>query len=169
MEFLFLKELNQILEQGFDTTRFRVPEKTPDTYRPPTVHVGAIPPRRPGSDKEDFPFLVTRIVSGEDQDDGSTFQTDIICGVFTGDTVEAGENEILNMVFRARSLILENQIIAKKYRCVLPVKWHLGDVKDRHNQAYPFFGGVVSSTWAGPAFQYLLTTEEQRRIYGYFE
>lgn len=167
--FFFLKDLKSIFEDGFKTVLFRVPEKEPGTYKPPGLHIGAIPPRRGNQDKEDFPFIVNRIISGEDGQEDSTFKVSTICGIYTGDTVEAGENEILNMVCRIRSLLIQNQVVSKKYRLNLPIKWHMGSIDDHFIQAFPFFGGVVTSEWTGPAYEYNLTIEDQRKTYGYFE
>ena len=166
--FFFLKELNQILEDGFKTVYFKVPDKK-DAFKNPDIHIGAIPPRRGSQDKEDFPFIVNRVVSGDDSQDDSVFTVNTICGIFTGGTVEAGENEILNMVCRTRSLIIQNSIVGKRYRLEYPIKWHMGSVENKGIQAYPFFGGVITSKWAGPAYEYNLSLEDMKKVYGYRE
>ena len=166
--FFFLTELNQIFEEGFRHTFFKVPEKVPAEFKPPGVHIGAIPSvGNSTEEKEDWPFIVNRIVDGEDKIDGARFTVNTTCGVWNGDTVEAGENEILNMINRCRALILQNETIAKKYRLEHPIKWHMGSVSDPYIQAFPFFSGVIASKWEGPTYEHNLTTKEQKEIYGY--
>jgi len=165
--FLFLKALGALMEADFENVYFRVPDMDPGTFQPPTVHIGAIMPRRGGGDKADFPFIVNRITTGQDGQNQSTFTAQTICGIYTADEVEAGENEILNMVCRVRGLLQKNQTIAAKYTMQYPINWRMGTIEDNHIQAYPFFGGTITSTWDAPAYEYLLNLEDQKKTYGY--
>jgi len=171
MSFLLLKELEKLLESGFSKTVFRVPEKEPGDYIPPQFFIGAIPPKRKKNDPDyqeqsDFPFIVNRFWDGEDTEDDSLAVIRTICGIYTAGNVTSGEQDIINMVFRCRRLILEKAMLDDRYELVLPLKWSFGDVDDRHGQPHPFYGGVLVSRWRIPGVERILQPEKEIEIYG---
>lgn len=171
MSFLLIKALENLLKQGFDQTVFRQPDKEPGVYVPPRFFIGALPPKRKRNDADyepqsDFPFVVNRFMEGTDSQEGSIFTIKTLCGIYTAGDVEAGENDIANMVFRCRRLILEARLLNDRYELEFPLKWTLGDAEDQHNQPYPYYGGEIVSRWTIPTFAQCMTPEEEVRIYG---
>ncbi len=171
MSFLLLKEYERLLETGFSKTVFRVPDNDPGNYIPPQFFIGAVPPKRKKNDplhelNPVYPFIVNRFWDGEDMDDGSRAMIKTICGIYTAGDVESGEQDLINMVFRCRRLILEKCMLDDRYELELPLKWSFGDVDDRHSQPFPFYGGALLSRWKIPAVEKILPTEEELNVYG---
>lgn len=171
MSFLLLKEIEKLLEHGFSQTVFRVPDQEPGEYISPQFFIGALPAKRTMNDplydnKSDFPFIVNRFQAGEDSTDESIVRIKTICGIYTAGDVSSGEQDIINMVFRCRRLILEKHLLDNMYELQLPLRYSFGDAEDQHNQAHPYYGAAMVSTWVIPQINRIFPTEEEVRIYG---
>lgn len=167
MSFEVVKELETLLINGFKQTLFRRPTQEP-SYVQPSFFIGSIPPKRNRNDEtqSEFPFIVNRLMEGADSDEDSVVSIKTICGIYTAENVESGENEIANMVFRCRRFILENRILNNCYSLVLPLKWSLGDPGDQHNQPFPYYGGEITTRWKIPTIEQHMAPEEEAIIYG---
>lgn len=170
MSFLLLKSLKGFVNAAFAHTVFREPGEAV-SYVNPRVYIGALPPKRHREDQnQDYPFIVLRPATGEDGDDGSEITIKIICGIQTKEDaapIEAGVNDIQNMLDRCRRILLKNRILDKKYRLNLPLTWSNGDDTDKdHNQPHPYYVGVITTRWQMPAVVELLTQEGELEIYG---
>ena len=168
--FLLLKALDALFESEFENAvPFRVPEADPGEYKAPAVYIGGIPPRRKGDDKEGFPYIVNRIVSGNDSAEKSIAVVHTLCGSYTAGGVEDGENDILNMAARCRALILglENGMLDQRFMFEYPLKWHMGSTEAITPQPYPYYGATLVSQWVIPATEFLIPLNEQKEIYGY--
>ena len=172
MSFELVNALNDLLKTGFDQVRFRHTDQDPGQYVAPQFFVGAIPPKRKSNDPlneervSDPPFMVTRMATGEDTGDNSLINVETLCGIYTAEGVEGGENDIANMIMRARRLILETQILESKYELQFPLKWYVGDPDQHHQQPHPFYEGVIKTTWKLPVIERKLATEDEEKIYG---
>ncbi|MCP4021573.1 MAG: hypothetical protein GY729_07010 [Desulfobacteraceae bacterium] len=89
-----------------------------------------------------------------------------LCGSYTAGDIESGEHDVYNMVFRCRRLVLENQILLKKYKLKLPLQWQFGDEDDRLAQPHPLYFGSITTKWSVPEIVYNMTPEEEVTIYG---
>jgi len=170
MMFLLLQALDNLFETGFEHTLFRVPDVEPGEYRSPSLYIGAIPPRRSGDDKEGFPYIVNRVVSGNDSATGSKVTVYTICGIYSAEKVEGAENDILNMVARCRAILLsmENGILENRFRFEYPLTWSMGIKEEQHMQPYPYAGATIISQWEVPAVEFNIPLEDQDKVYGYF-
>lgn len=171
MSFELIQAINRVVEAGTRDLKLRVPESEPGEYISPNIFIGAVPPKRKGNapgqdDKSAFPFIINRIISGEDTDAGSIINLHTICGIYTASNVEAGEHDIINLTMRVKRLLMVQQILEKRFIREGAVKWHMGDIEDRYLQATPFFGGVIKTTWSVPAYEKLLTFEQEKEVYG---
>lgn len=171
MSFHLIKALEAHLKEGFSQTVFRQPDQEPGVYVPPRFFVGALPPRRKKNDPDhesqsEFPFIVNRFMEGTDSGDSSIVTIKTLCGIYTAGDIESGENDIANMVFRCRRLILETRFLNDMYELEFPLKWTLGDAEDQHNQPYPYYGGEIVSIWTLPTIEQLMTPEQEVSIYG---
>jgi hypothetical protein len=171
MSFELITAINELLKEGTRDLKLRVPEMAPGEYITPNIFIGAIPPRRKGNtpgqdDRAAFPFIINRMVGGEDSDEQATVNINTICGIYTGEDVAAGEQDITNLVFRVKRLLLEQQIIEKKFVRAGALKWHMGDIEDKFLQAFPFFGGVITTTWDVPGYERILNRQEAKEVYG---
>lgn len=171
MSFHMIKALQELLENGFCQTVFRQPDKEPGVYVSPQFFIGALPPKRKNNNPDykqqsDFPFIVNRFMEGTDSQESSMVTIKTLCGIYTAGDVAAGENDIANMVFRCRRLILQKRLLDDRYELELPLKWTLGDAEDQHNQPYPFYGGEIVSRWSIPTIEQCMTPKEELKIYG---
>lgn len=173
MSFSLLIALEKRLEAGFCDAKFRVPDKDPGSYITPRFFIGAIPAKRKKNDplyedQEDFPFIVNRFKGGTDQKDDSSVTVRTLCGIYTAGDPAAGENDVANMIMRCRRLILQSELLDRRYCLVYPIVWGVGDPEEKNAQPHPFYSGEILTTWAIPVVENNLSPEEEKKIYGYF-
>jgi len=168
--FLLLQALNNLFESGFENTLFRVPDDDPGEYKSPSLYIGAIPLRRKDEEKEGFPYIVNRIVSGNDSETDSKVTVHTLCGIYSAEKVEGAENDILNMVARCRAILLsmENGILDNRFRFEYPLTWSMGIKEEHHMQPYPNAGATIISQWGIPTVEFNVPLEDQDKVYGYF-
>ncbi len=171
MSFELIRAINQVLKDGIQDFKARVPESEPGEYITPNIFIGAVPPKRKGNtpgqdDKSVFPFIINRMVSGEDTETESIINLQTICGIYTAYDVEAGEHDIINLTMRVKRLLSVQQIIDKRFMKTGAINWHLGEIQDRYLQAFPFYGGVIKSAWNVPGYEKLLTVDQEKKVYG---
>lgn len=164
--FLLLKALGDMFRVGFTGFKYKTPDGA--AYRAPEIFVGAVPQRRGEMDEKAFPFIVNRLVDGEDGAQGSVVTVDTICGIFAGESIERGEIEIMNVMSRCRGLILSlpDNILDKRYRFEFPMKWFMGARENQYMQAHPFYGATIVTRWEVPAMENLTTLDEEINLYG---
>lgn len=165
MTFLHLKAIKDFLEEQFEGVRFRSPKASKEEQLPVAIHIGALPPKRSGENEQDFPFIVIRPSDGEDDEEGSTVTVKIICGIYTGEGVDGGFNDVLNMVGRCRRAFLQSQLLEKKYVLKLPIGWKLGE-DEESGHPHPYYHGTITTTWDLPPIDHLLSAEESINTFG---
>lgn len=171
MSFELVRAINRVIEAGTQDLKFRVPESEPGEYTTPNIFIGAVPPKRKGNtpgqdDKAVWPFIINRIVGGEDTDQESIVNLHTICGIYTALDVEAGEHDIINLTMRVKRLLLVPQILEKQFIRDGKINWHMGEIGNANGQAYPFFGGIIKTAWNVPGYEKLLTSEQEKKVYG---
>lgn len=171
MSFELIQAINQVLKDGIQDYKLRVPESEPGKYITPNIFIGAVPPKRKGNtpgqdDKAIWPFIINRIVSGEDTETESIINLHTIIGIYTAYDVEAGEHDIINLTMRVKRYFMVNQILEKRFEQTGPISWHLGEIADRNLQAFPFFGGVIKTAWNVPGYEKILTVDQEKDVYG---
>ncbi len=166
MSFLLAEALKTRLEEGFSHPFFREPGKE-ESYAHTRFCIGALPPKRKNPEqKEDFPFVVVRAIKGADDQTQSTLTAIIICGIYTAQGIEAGENDVQNMIDRCRRLLLATPTLEDKYLLEYPVKWEIGDPDEKHNQPVPYHVGTITTKWQMPSTTQILTPEQEVKYYG---
>lgn len=170
MIFELLLDLKQDLDQLFADAAFRDPEVEDETesgaWISPRIYLGALPPKRKKSQMGyDFPFIVLRTPSGEDQEEHSDISVQIICGIYTAQDEEAGANDIQNMLDNIRQRLLAKRIISRKFELQLPVSWNTGSDEER-NQPHPYYLGQIDSTWRVHHAARLQPLDEELETYG---
>jgi len=176
-----LLELKRLLEAEFAQTGFRKAPAVPEAFVPPAVHLYALPSRRahpkgeePREIKEEFPFIVLRPVSGEDDDleplaaRVSNVDVWFLCGVFTAGDVAEGARDLEAMMGRIRRMLLRKRLTLKLWERQLPVHWEVGDGVD-HAQPHPYHGGSVRAKFQAPAASELMESDEEVNVYGRLE
>lgn len=103
----------------------------------PSVHLGALPPKRSGTTPEqDFPFVVIRALLGKDNRQERTITVRLICGSYSDSDIEAGVWQSQDLANRL--LALQKERGFAPYRLDLPVEWRSGDGEEG-NQPHPYY------------------------------
>jgi hypothetical protein len=160
---LLLTALKELLEQAFSEVVYRDPAEKDDSlttsYTQPRIFIGALPPKRAtAAQKEDFPFVVVRAVSGTVPEDGSTIEVRLICGIYSAGEPEYGVNDIQNMVDRILRVLAANRLLDRRFALELPITWAAGDDNEA-NQPHPYYVSIIKTNWTAPAAQRLDNSE----------
>ena len=157
MPFGLLKGVEALLADGLKEVRFRVPG-TGEAYAPAQIFLGELPPKKQG--QIDFPYVILQAVSGSDQDENSDITVKILCGIYSAEGVEAGVNDILNLITRCRKIVLSKRLTKdSRYSLKLPVTWECGDPEAKYFQPQPHAEGEVTTVWETSGIRQTLTEE----------
>jgi len=151
MSFQLLREIRDLLNEIFADAALRNPavedETEEDAFISPRLYIGALPPKRKhGQTNEDFPFIVVRALSGEDGEENSDIQTQIICGIYTAENEEGGANDIQNVLDKIRGNLLQRRILGNAFELQFPLSWSAGQDEER-NQPHPYYVGEITANW----------------------
>lgn len=114
--------------------------------KPPDVHQGYLPIKDKNSREEsDYPFIILRLLSCKDEDNGSTATVKIIIGTYDEQADSKGWIDLLNIYNKIRLSLLEKRVIGSKYRLKTPVSFILHE-----EQPYPQFVGEITTEWELP-------------------
>lgn len=170
MSFQLLREIRTFLQELFADSAFRNPAVEDETeegaFISPRLFIGALPPKRKqGQTNEDFPFIVVRAPSGEDGEENSDIQTQIICGIYTAEDEEGGTNDIHNALDKIRSNLLQQRILGGTFELQLPLSWTTGQDEER-NQPHPYYLGEITANWRTLRRTVLQSVETEIDVYG---
>lgn len=108
----------------------------------PKVVEGYLPLKGQGEDP-DFPHVVVRLISGEDDEEQGTVVVKILVGTHKEDP--QGWKDAANVIIRIRNSLLIHRTLDHIYRMELPLKWELFDPPP-----YPEWIGEILTTWIVP-------------------
>jgi len=121
-------------------------------FTPPRVFEWYLPFKNPKApEKIDFPYVVARIVNGEDSQDlniGSTVQVKLSFGVYDeGERVDgflqpSGAYDLMNLMEHVRIGLLRQRIIDNRFWIETPYKWSIPE-----EQPYPLWVGEATTIW----------------------
>lgn len=119
----------------------RLPTKTPDHFKAPTIFDGYLPPKRAMGD-DDFPFVIVRAEDGMSERGKTIVTIALIIGCYTTET--DGYAHCLEIMQRIRTALCElpAQTLAKKYQLAFPITWN--NVPD---QPYPQWQIEMTTKW----------------------
>ncbi|HQA07578.1 MAG TPA: hypothetical protein PLM20_07575 [Syntrophomonadaceae bacterium] len=105
----------------------------------PQVVEGWLPPKE-STDVPDVPYVMPRLIEGEDNADESQVNIKILVGTYSEDI--DGWKDAVNVILRIRQCLLINRTLGKKFRMELPLKWKLFE-----EQPYPIWIGEIITIW----------------------
>lgn len=121
-------------------------------FTAPRVFEWYLPFKNPKApEKIDFPYVVARIVSGEDSQDpnvGSTVQVHLSFGVYDeservdGFLRPSGAYDLINLMEHVRIGLLRQLVIDNRFRIEKPYKWSIPE-----EQPYPLWVGEATTSW----------------------
>ncbi len=169
MSFTLLKSIQALLADRFADVMFRQNDTEPGNYIAARFFIGALPPKRKHNDPtfQDngyFPFIVNRFAYGSDSNEESLLTVKTICGIYSAQGVEGGENDIANMVFMAKRLIMTARTLGA-FTLHLPLKWSMGNDDEHHGQAHPQYVGQIESTWQTPVIEQQLAMDDLLEVF----
>lgn len=146
MSLLLLQELKKFVSHATDHLHFG------DLEEKLKIHLGWLPIRGvgisgkpiPPMDDSDFPYLIIRLMDGEDQTENGTTQVRMILGIKTES--QDGYMEVYHLIEALRQALLRTEIIGGKYELQRPIKWSIPE-----DQPYPEWIGEFRTTWTTPA------------------
>ncbi|WP_028551753.1 hypothetical protein [Paenibacillus sp. UNC451MF] len=112
--------------------------------RVPCVHAGYLPQQRSSDeDNSDIPYILVRVVSGEDDIEQGTVRIKLLFGTHSRE--DDGFFSTLNLMEKVRQGLLKSRTVDDKYRMEMPYKWHLFE-----DQPYPEWIGEAETIWTVP-------------------
>lgn len=121
-------------------------------FVPPQVFEWYLPFKNPKTpEKIDFPYVVTRIINGEDSQDlnvGSKVQINLSFGVYdegerVGEFLQpTGAYDLINLMEHVRIGLQRQQVIGNRFRIEMPYKWSIPE-----EQPYPLWVGEATTIW----------------------
>ncbi|WP_068775772.1 hypothetical protein [Paenibacillus sp. FJAT-26967] len=148
MSALLLHELKKFVERATDHLQFGEPAKKVN------IHLGWLPikeapkgeispskpPRIPDSE---FPYVIIRVMDGEDRMESGSVQVKFLLGVKSQDG--NAYMDILHLKETIRQALLRTEIVGDKFELQRPLKWTLFE-----EQPYPEWFGEIITTWTVP-------------------
>lgn len=131
-----MKSLKRFLEQVIQHYSLETNVKT---IKEPQVIEMFLPPKK-YNEIPDYPFIIIRIIDGEDTETDATVKVKLLFGTYSED--RDGYADVLNMMERVRQELLKQRILDKKYRMELPYTWKVFE-----EQPYPEWIGEATTTW----------------------
>jgi len=113
--------------------------------RPLNIISQEIPESRYESDEEIFPYILVRILEGEDSvDPDENSETNIVMIICTYDEGEdqQGHKDTLNIINKIRLDLLSDPNISPRFKMVNKLLWALNE-----EELDPFYVGWVSTDW----------------------
>lgn len=126
--------------------------------KPPQTVTGFLPPKGE-TDEPDYPFVISRLLSGEDNDEQGNVTVKILVGTYAEDA--QGFRDSLNLVEHIRQNLFKKRIIAKKFRIEYPFKW-----EQPEEQPYPYWMAEMTTVWTVPRPIEEVYCGEEDDIYG---
>lgn len=105
----------------------------------PQVVEGWLPPKE-STEVPDVPYVILRLLEGEDSAESAQVNIKILVGSYSEDT--DGWKDAVNVILRIRERLLINRTLGKKFRLKQPLKWKLFE-----EQPYPIWIGEITTIW----------------------
>lgn len=113
------------------------------TEKTPQIISGWLPPKKnpkDPADAPDFPFIIVRLVEGEETEGSNMATIDLIFGVYSEDY---DGRALLNLMEHTRQALFRKGVLENKFRIDKPYKFEVFD-----EQPYPQWFGIAETNWA---------------------
>lgn len=164
MSFLLLDAMRDYLTEALSGLPLLTPavRGREAKLRPPRVLIGELPPRNtdkdqeqaePAADEGGYPFVLLRGMSGEDLEEFSTCDVQLVCAVAASERGEALEHEIQNIVGWVRTALLTRRRIGGKGELIPDKQGRLLTWDVYPEYAHPYVAARIQGTWKLPGIQ----------------
>lgn len=112
---------------------------------PINIYPQYLPPKSSSNEIDYFPFIVVKLVNGQDDEEKASCKVIFIIGIYDSDTNYQGYDDIINIIEKIRINFISKRLLANKYELELPVEWSISE-----EESYPFFYGGIETNWQLP-------------------
>jgi hypothetical protein len=111
---------------------------------PLNIYPQSLPAKKSEDDDDHFPYLIARLVDGDDEGEleANTCKVRFIAGTFDDDANGQGFRDVCNIIDILYQHFFKKRVLAKKYRIEFPFSWSLTD-----EDFYPFNFGGMETNW----------------------
>jgi hypothetical protein len=108
------------------------------------VYPQYLPARTGQKDTAYYPFIVVKLLGGDDPNETDPNQCRILfyCGVFDDAENYQGHKDCLTVMQKIYDHLMRNLVFGNKYEVEYPIKWALTD-----EDFYPYYYGGLETTW----------------------
>ena len=108
-----------------------------------------LPAKKGQKDSEHFPYLVVRVMEGENQDDQeeekNTCKIAFIIGAYDDDDSYQGYKDVMNVIEKIMQRLKTKKFYSNQFELTLPLKWLIHD-----EDTYPYYFGGIETHWNIP-------------------
>jgi hypothetical protein len=109
-----------------------------------------LPAKKSQEDSEYFPYVVIRVMEGEDQDEQGE-EEDIckigfVIGVYDEDDNYQGYKDAMNVTEKIKQRLKRKKYYDNQFEFILPMKWLIHD-----EDTYPYYFGGIETNWKIPS------------------
>jgi hypothetical protein len=108
------------------------------------IYPQGLPSRKNQNDTSHYPFVVVKLIDGEDpgEEDPNTCRIFFICGIYDPSENLQGHKDCLNILQKIYAHLARFRVFDKKYEVQYPFNWNLTD-----EDYFPYFYGGIETTW----------------------
>lgn len=108
-----------------------------------------LPAKKGSKDTEHFPYLVIRVMDGEDNnetgEEDSTCKIAFIVGLYDEDDNYQGYKDVMNIIEKVKQRLKTKRFYSNQFELKLPLKWVIHE-----EDIYPYYFGGIESIWKMP-------------------
>lgn len=106
-----------------------------------------LPAKKSQKDTDHYPYIIIRVMEGEDQDieHEDTCKIGFIIGTFDDADNYQGYKDVMNLIEKVKHRLFTKQYYEKQFKIDYPFKWLIHD-----DDTYPYYFGGIESNWDMP-------------------
>lgn len=111
---------------------------------PLNIYPQYLPARKRQKDTDHYPFIVVKLIGGEDPNELDPNQCRVLfyCGVFDDTDNYQGYKDSLNIMQKIYGHLMRKRVFDNKYVVEYPIKWSVAD-----EDYYPFYYAGLETVW----------------------
>lgn len=111
------------------------------------VYPQNLPSKKEQNDTDHFPYIVIRVMEGEDQDEISdnTCKIDFIIGIYDDNDNYQGYKDVMNAISKIKQRLLSKLNYNNQFSIIYPFKWLIHD-----EDTFPYYFGGIETNWTMP-------------------
>lgn len=140
---LLIDELRDFIEKVVKNYWLETNKK--DIEKPPQVVAGYLSSKKPTNDEKkdipDYPYVICRLLGGEDTRQNGAVTIKIIIGTYSEDE-QNGWRDVANIIQKIWIELFKKQIVANQFKVEYPMSFEMPE-----EQPFPEWVGWMNTTW----------------------